>query len=184
MGYFGPADYQPRSQLVRCIFDNLLLVIGLSPLAVGFIVGCTFFAITSIAAFPLFIAVVGMMLVSDAIAISLENVYRAIKRWTSRTWCRILGNRKVLATDQLPTTSPPLVNPTPKQSPVSSLASNIFISTTSDERKFALHSNPVTTMAYISSDPAPVFPAPCAEIRGRSRDIDSQVTVFPPPPYS
>ncbi|TGO55824.1 hypothetical protein BCON_0086g00270 [Botryotinia convoluta] len=184
LNYFGPIDHQPRSQLVRCIFDKILLVVGLSPLAVGCIVSCAFCAITAIAAFPLFIAAVGMMLVSDAIALSLVNAYRTIKRWISRAWCRILGNRKNLTTDQLPTTNTPLVDPPPKQSPVSSLASSIFIETKNDERKFALHSNPVTTMKYIPSDPAPVFPSPCAEIRGRSRERDSQVMVFPPPPYS
>ncbi|KAF5868039.1 uncharacterized protein Bfra_007234 [Botrytis fragariae] len=184
LGYFGPADHQPRSQLVRCVFDKVLLVVGLSPLAVGFIVGCTFFAITAIAAFPLFIAAVGMMLVSDSVAVSLENVYRTIKRWTSRMWCGILGNRKDLTTDQLPTTNTPQTKFSTKQSPVSSLASNIFIDTMNDERKFALHSNPVTTMKYILSDPAPVFPSPCAEIKGRSKERNSQVTALPPPPYN
>ncbi|TGO41528.1 hypothetical protein BHYA_0020g00250 [Botrytis hyacinthi] len=182
LGHFEPADHQPRSQLVRCVFDNILMVIGSSPLVVGFIVGFAFWAITAIVAFPLFIAAVGVMLVLDVIALSLENVYHTIKRWTSRMWCRILGNRENLTADQTPATNTPQTKFTTKESPVYSLTPTIFIDTKNDERNFALHSNPVTTMKYIPPGPAPVFPSPCAEIRGRSRETDSQVKVSPPPP--
>ncbi|KAF7926772.1 uncharacterized protein EAE97_010281 [Botrytis byssoidea] len=184
LDYFYATDRKPRIQLVHCVFDKILLVIGSSPLAVGCILGFVFWTITAIAAFPLFLAVAGMMRVSDAIALSLENVYHIIKRWTSRIWRRILGNRKGLTTDLLPTTNTPVVNHIPKQSQVSSLASSISTETKNDERNFALHSNPVITTNYIPSGPVPIFPSPCAEIRGRSRETDSHVTVFPPPPYS
>ncbi|TGO91880.1 hypothetical protein BPOR_0016g00270 [Botrytis porri] len=173
--YFDPIDRQPQNKLVR-----------LSPLAVGFIVGWVFWAITAIVVFPLFIAAVGMMLVSDAIAVSLENFYRAIKRWILRIWCRIFGNRKNSTKYQLPTTNTPQTNVATKESPLSSLAPSVFIDTKNDEREFALHSNPVTTMKYTPSNSTPVFPSPCAEIGGRSRERNSQATVFPspPPPYS
>ncbi|KAF7894067.1 hypothetical protein EAF00_007581 [Botryotinia globosa] len=177
LGHFDFSFDRPRNQLVHCIFDKGFL-------AVGFIFGCVFLAIIDLVVFPLFLAVVGMMRVSDTIALSLENVYRIIKRWTSRIWRRILGNRKGLKANQLPTANTPLVNHTPKQSQVSSLASSIFTETKNDERNFALHSNPVKTMNYIPSGLVPVFPSPCAEIRGRSRETDSPVTIFPPPPYS
>ncbi|KAF7955979.1 hypothetical protein EAE96_004900 [Botrytis aclada] len=170
LDHLEPTYHQPRSQLVRCIFDKILLVVALSLLAVG----CALFAITSIAALPLYIGTVGIMLVSDAIAFSLENAYRTIKRWTSRMWCRILGSRKKLTTNQLPTTNTPVANltPTSKDSPVSLLASSISVGTTIDEKKFALHSNPATTIKYVPSYPSPVFPFPCAEIRGRSSQRD------------
>ncbi|KAF7942404.1 hypothetical protein BELL_0158g00100 [Botrytis elliptica] len=184
---FYPDNRQPPIQLVRWVFDMILVAVGFSPLAVGYIFGFVSWAITAIIAFPLFITVVGMMLVSEAIALFLANVYRIITRWTSRIWRRILGvPRGNFTADQLPTINTPLVNATPKQSPVSSLNPTTFIETKNDERGFALHSNPVTTMKYIPSGPAPVFPSPCAEIRGRSREIDPHVIVFspPPPPYS
>lgn len=76
LDYFYTTDRKPRIQLVHCVFDNILVAIGLSPFAMGCFFGYTFFAITTIVAFPLFIAAVGMMLASDAIALVLVNVYR------------------------------------------------------------------------------------------------------------
>ncbi|KAM3153720.1 hypothetical protein ABEW05_005826 [Botrytis cinerea] len=170
MVYFEATENKPQNQLVRMVFDKVLFLAAYGPLAVGCLVGWVLFAITFIAVVPLFIAALGITFVSDAIAISLANVNRTIKHWTSKMWCKISDNSKNPTTYQLPTTNTPLVSLTPKHSSVSSLASNGFIEKTSGERKSALHGNPTTTITYILSDPAPVFPSPCAEIRCHSRE--------------